>query len=203
MERFGYRKDAAHGQPGPLKDPPQEGRDVARFHFGPPKTDKSRRTIDFPSFVAELLIQEQRLVKENQRLAGDRWLEHGLVFPSQAGTALEERNVLRRFQTICADNELPKLRLYDLQDTHASLLINEGVHPKKISERLGHSSIKLTMDTYGHLFEGSDRDSAEKMEKLFGGEPKTGGVLTMPDRSRVADKTADKNMKARLQRASK
>lgn len=43
----------------------------------------------------------------------------------------------------------------------------EGVHPKKISERLGHSSIKLTMDTYGHLFEGSDRDSAEKMEKLL------------------------------------
>jgi integrase len=48
------------------------------------------------------------------------------------------------------------------------LLIHEGVHPKKISERLGHSSIQLTMDTYGHLFEGSDRDSAEKMERLFG-----------------------------------
>jgi hypothetical protein len=47
-------------------------------------------------------------------------------------------------------------------------LIHEGVHPKRISERLGHSSIKLTMDTYGHLFDGSDRDSAEKMERLFG-----------------------------------
>ena len=65
-------------------------------------------------------------------------------------------------------DELPKLRVYDLRHTHASLLINEGVHPKQISERLGHSSIKLRMDTYGHLFEGSDRDSAEKMERLFG-----------------------------------
>jgi integrase len=83
----------------------------------------------------------------------------------------------RRFHVICAANGLPKLRLYDLRHTHASLLINEGVHPKKIPERLGHSSIKLTMDTYGHLFEGSDRDSAEKMEKLFGGEPKA-GLLT-------------------------
>jgi len=45
-------------------------------------------------------------------------------------------------------------------------------HPKKISERLGHSSIKLTMDTYGHLFEGSDRDSAEKIEKLLGPKSK-------------------------------
>jgi len=77
--------------------------------------------------------------------------------------------------------------------------INEGVHPKKISERLGHSSIKLTIDTYGHLFAGSDRDSAEKMEKLFGGEPKAPCVLTMPNRNRVADK----NNKARLLRASK
>ena len=64
--------------------------------------------------------------------------------------------MLRRFQKVCADNGLPRLRVYDLRHSHASLLINEGVHPKKISERLGHSSIKLTMDTYGHLFEGSE-----------------------------------------------
>lgn len=63
-------------------------------------------------------------------------------------------------------------KLYDLRHTHASLLINEGVHPKRISERLGHSSIKLTMDTYGHLFDGADQESAAKMEKLFGPERK-------------------------------
>ena len=87
---------------------------------------------------------------------------------------------------------------------HASLLIHEGVHPKKISERLGHSSIKLTMDTYGHLFEGSDRDSAEKMERLFGEEPtKKSRILIMPEPNRVADKTADKNSGARVRRTSK
>ena len=63
---------------------------------------------------------------------------------------------------------MPKIRFYDLRHTHASLLIAEGVHPKKIAERLGHASIKLTMDTYGHLFDGSDRESAERMERLFG-----------------------------------
>lgn len=73
----------------------------------------------------------------------------------------------RRFQRICSEAALLKLRVYDLRHSHASLLINEGVQPKKISERLGHSSIKLTMDTYGHLFESSDRDSATKMEKLL------------------------------------
>lgn len=134
-----------------------------------------------------------------RRLADESWQENSLLFPSLAGTPLEERNVLRRFQVICKTNGLPRLRLYDLRHTHASLLINEGVHPKKISERLGHSSIKLMMDTYGHLFEGSDRDSAEKMEKLLGGEPKAARVLKMPDRNRVADK----NTEARSRRAAK
>lgn len=81
-----------------------------------------------------------------------------------------------------------RLRLYDLRHTHASLLIHEGVHPKKISEWLGHSSIKLTMDTYGHLLEGSDRDSAEKMEKLLGGEPKAPRALTMPTETKLLTK---------------
>jgi integrase len=145
----------------------KKGEQVARFLFGPPKTEKSRRTIDFPEFVGKLLEEEDHRVIESRALAGARWEENGLIFPSEVGTPLEERNVLRRFQAICEANELPKLRVYDLRHTHASLLIHEGVHPKKISERLGHSSIKLTMDTYGHLFEGSDRDSAEKMEKLL------------------------------------
>ncbi|HXQ26813.1 MAG TPA: tyrosine-type recombinase/integrase [Candidatus Acidoferrales bacterium] len=181
----------------------KKGEEAPRFVFGPPKTDKSRRTIDFPEFVRDLLIEQRRQVVENRALAGENWKENGLVFPSEIGTPLDERNVLRRFQKICEENGLPKLRLYDLRHTHASLLIHEGVHPKKISERLGHSSIKLTMDTYGHLFEGSDRDSAEKMERLFRGEPKTPRVLSMPDRNQVADKTADKNTEARLRRASK
>jgi integrase len=117
--------------------------------------------------VGDLLAAERRRVMESRALAGERWQDHGLVFPSEVGTPLEERNVLRRFQKICEDNKLPRIRLYDLRHTHASLLIHEGVHPKKIAERLGHSSIKLTMDTYGHLVEGSDRDSAEKMENCW------------------------------------
>lgn len=153
----------------------RKGEQVARFQFGPPKTDKSRRTIDFPEFVRDLLIEERRRLMAVRALAGTRWQDHGLVFPSEIGTPLEERNVLRRFQKICNDNGLPKLRIYDLRHTHASLLIHEGVHPKRISERLGHSSIKLTMDTYGHLFEGSDRDSAAKMQSLLAPKSKQPG----------------------------
>jgi integrase len=143
-----------------------------------PKTDKSRRTLDFPPFVAELLAEHRGEVNELRRFVGDRWQDHGLVFPSQVGTPLEERNVLRRFQKVCESIGLPRLRLYALRHTRASLLINEGVHPKRISERLGHSSIKLTMDTYGHLFDGADQESAAKMEKLFGPDRKVVRMAT-------------------------
>jgi hypothetical protein len=70
------------------------------------------------------------------------------------------------------------IRFYDLRHAHASLLIAEGVHPKKIAERLGHASIKLTMDTYGHLFDGSDRESAERMESGCSASEQTNGILT-------------------------
>jgi integrase len=155
----------------------KKGDTCARIEFGPPKIDKSRRTLDFPPFVTELLAEHRSEVHELRRLVGERWQDHGLVFPSQVGTPLEERNVLRRFQKICESVGLPRLRLYDLRHTHASLLIHEGVHPKRISERLGHSSIKLTMDTYGHLFDGADQESAAKMEKLFGPERKVVPII--------------------------
>jgi integrase len=182
VEERQYRREAPHGKPGSLENTRKKGEKVARFQFGPPKTEKSRRTIDFPEFVAAMLTEGRRRVIASRALAGDRWQENGLLFPSEIGTPLEERNVLRRFQAICEANQLPRLRVYDLRHTHASLLIHEGVHPKKISERLGHSSIKLTMDTYGHLFEGSDRDSADKMEKLLA--PKTG----VESRTKIVEK---------------
>lgn len=77
---------------------------------------------------------------------------------------------------------------------HASLLIHKGVHPKKISERLGHSSIKLMMDTYGHLFEGSDRDPWRRWKSSWAPSRKRLAC----DRSRVADKDS----KARLMRTA-
>jgi len=95
----------------------KKGEQVARFLFGPPKTDKSRRTIDFPEFVCEALKQECRRMMENRALAGMKWQEHGLVFASEVGTPLEERNVLRRFQVICQTADFPKLRMYDLRHT--------------------------------------------------------------------------------------
>jgi integrase len=59
------------------------------------------------------------------------------------------------------------MRFHDLRHTHAAILIAQGEHPKVIQHRLGHSSIKVTLDTYGHLFEGLDEAAAQRLDVAF------------------------------------
>ncbi len=66
-------------------------------------------------------------------ITADDWTEQEYVFTSRTGTPLDRGNALHRFQDICKHNSLPKIRFYDLRHTHASLLIAEGVHAKKIA----------------------------------------------------------------------
>jgi integrase len=187
----------------------KKGEEGERVVLKGPKTVGSRRTIELPSITVSVLREHQGRQQDQRIAAREDWREEGYVFTSRFGTPLDWGNTLHRFQALCKKNDLPKIRFYDLRHTHASLLIAEGVHPKKIAERLGHSSIKLTMDTYGHLFEGSDRESAEQMDRLFGSTSmatparneatQTGSqnnVIVMPKRPRPrihADKNADNN----------
>ena len=61
---------------------------------------------------------------------------------------------------------LDGLRLHELRHTHTAMLIAQGEHPKVIQSRLGHASIKTTLDTYGHLFEGLDEAAAQRLDDL-------------------------------------
>ena len=138
------------------------------FQLRHPKTAGSRRTLEIPPLTVDALRGHAVRQRQQRLLADITWKEQKLIFTTRVGTPLDTTNVLHGFQKILAKAGLPKMRFYDLRHTHASLLIAEGVHPKKIAERLGHASIKLTMDLYGHLFEGSDKESAERMQKIFG-----------------------------------
>ena len=162
------------------------------FELRHPKTPGSRRTLDIPPVTVEALREHQVKQRQQRLLADSSWKEQKLIFTTRLGTPVDTTNVLHRFQLILEHAGIAKMRFYDLRHTHASLLIAEGVHPKKIAERLGHASIKLTMDLYGHLFEGSDQESADRMQRLFGDLAKSGGatggqnVVMFPDRRKLA-----------------
>jgi len=79
--------------------------------------------------------------------------------------------VNRHFKPILKTAKLPSsLRLYDLRHSCATLLLAQGEHPKIVSERLGHASVTLTLDTYSHVLPTMQQQAAEKLEAvLFGG----------------------------------
>ncbi len=62
---------------------------------------------------------------------------------------------------------LDEVRFHDLRHTHAALLVAEGTHPNVIQSRLGHASIRTTLDVYGHLLEGLDEDAADQLDAVF------------------------------------
>jgi integrase len=138
-----------------------------KIEFVEPKTARSRRTIALPAVaVAALRRHRSRQLKE-RLVAGTDWKEHGLVFASSIGTPLDSRNVTHRLQEMLDDAGLPRLRFHDLRHTAASLLLAQGVHPRVVMEILGHSQIKLTMDTYSHVIPALQREAADKMNAIL------------------------------------
>ena len=119
-----------------------------------------------PVLVAAL--KTHRLCQREERLTADpRWQEHGLVFPSTVGTAIEPRNLTRQCKAVLKRAELPDIRFHDLRHTAVSLLVAQGVHPRVVMEILDHSQRSLTMDTYAHVLPEAQQEAAVLMDTLF------------------------------------
>jgi integrase len=134
-----------------------------------PKTSKSRRTIPLPlSVIREL--KKHRLSQLEYRLKiGKAYQDSDFVFTTEIGTPILLSNLRRRhFKPILTEAGLPeKLRLYDLRHTCATLLLMEGENPKVVSERLGHSSVVITLDTYSHVLPSMQAEATNKIEQLL------------------------------------
>jgi integrase len=88
---------------------------------------------------------------ERQRL-DELWKEHGLVFTTQIGTAINRHNLITRsFKPLLARAGLPEIRFHDLRHTCATLMLCGKIHPKVVQELLGHANVTITLDTYSHV----------------------------------------------------
>ena len=134
-----------------------------------PKTPQSRRRIALtPQAIDALRHHRARQAAERLQL-GAVWDDHDLVFANGIGRPLEQGNVLRRsFWPILERAALPRCRFHDLRHTCATLLLQQGVHVKIVSEMLGHSNIKITLDVYSHVLpDGVPRDGIEPPTRGF------------------------------------
>ncbi len=138
------------------------------WEFNEPKTAKSRRTIPLPvSLVKELKKHRIRQCEERIKLASV-WQDFDLIFPSQVGTPLTMGRITRVFKRIKKDAGIKKpLRLYDLRHSTATLLLQANVNPKVVSERLGHSTITLTLDVYSHVLPTMQEQATEHLEDMI------------------------------------
>ena len=98
---------------------------------------------------------------------GDAWEENNLIFPSPKGTPLDQSNMDKVFKECLQEAGLPEIRFHDLRHTAATLMLQQGIHPKVVQERLGHSDISLTLNTYSHVLPSMQDEAAEKMDELL------------------------------------
>lgn len=88
------------------------------------------------------------------------------MFTGENGEPLDPNGFTVLFGTALKRAKLPKIRLHDLRHTHATLCLSAGVHPKVVSERLGHSSVKMTLDRYSHAIPALEESAAELVAAL-------------------------------------
>jgi len=145
-------------------------RDDHKWYFKEPKTQRSRRSIPLGPTTVKALRQVKAEQAETRIRLGQAYTNYDLVFASETGTPLFLRNLERRhFKPILQAAHLPTIRLYDLRHTCATLLLAQGVNPKIVSERLGHASVTLTLDTYSHILPDMQKEASSKLESILFG----------------------------------
>jgi integrase len=130
-----------------------------------PKTKGSRRTVRLSQMALEALTSHlDHQLGEIDRAAG-LWRENGLIFASESGSPLSRHHVTaHRFKPLLRRAGLPEIRFHDLRHTCATLLLSNNVNPKVVSEKLGHASIAITLDTYSHVLPTMQESAAKAME---------------------------------------
>lgn len=116
-------------------------------------------------------LKAHRKAQNAARLAiGPMWVDCDAVFTASNGEWLDPGNLSRAYTRLVTAAGVKRIRFHDLRHTSATLLLKQGVNPKVVSERLGHATISITLDTYSHVLPSMQREAADALETaLFGG----------------------------------
>jgi integrase len=134
-----------------------------------PKTSQSRRTLRLGRATAAALREQRRRQLEDRLRAGTRWRDTGHVFASSIGTPLDGPNVTHEFQAALSRAGLPRQRFHDMRHAAATLLLESGEDVGVVSRILGHSTVSLTLDIYGHLTDRMTERAAARMDAILEG----------------------------------
>jgi integrase len=139
------------------------GRDLVQE----PKTANSKRRVALPSSLVLVLRQYREAQEALRASVGAQLTDEDYVFCHLDGTPLDPSTVSHTFAKVLRRAGLPPMPLHGLRHTHATLLLQAGIHPKVVQERLGHSSIRVTLDTYSHVMGGLQEAAAQKFDDFL------------------------------------
>jgi integrase len=132
------------------------------------QTDRSRRTVPISSALVTQL-RAHRTDQEAERLAARKqWQDHGLVFASEFGTRVDPRNILRTVQIAAQKAGMSDIGVHTLRHSAAVAWLESGVHIKAVADLLGHSSVAITGDIYGHTSDDTARAAVEGLSVRLG-----------------------------------
>jgi integrase len=131
-----------------------------------PKTKKGRRLLTLDPATAAVLRQHREHQEAQHVAAGGALLETDYVFADADGHPYHPEFISKRFRRASKRAGLPPIRLHDLRHTYATVALAAGIHPKVVSERLGHANIGITLDTYSHVLPGLSEEAAARVAAL-------------------------------------
>ena len=131
----------------------------------PPKSDRSRRVIALDEHTLSVLREHRRTRERSERRSASS--HHSLLFTKPDGSPLHPACFSYAFNQAVKAAGVPKIRFHDLRHGHATMALLAGIHPKIVSERLGHSTVSITLDIYSHALPSLQREAAETVAALI------------------------------------
>jgi integrase len=141
----------------------QEGKPI----WGPPKTRASRRTLQLPSDVVDMLKARQGAQKLERAVAGDLWINFDSVFAGPFGKPILSRTFADWFKVLGVRAKVKEINVHGTRHTYASLCIRSEMQPKLLSELLGHTNVAFTLNKYAHVFEEMRVKAAVPLDDLL------------------------------------
>jgi integrase len=146
------------------------------------KTPKGRRSLALDPATLTALKGHRVRQAEEKAIVGTGYQDSGLVFTMPDGSPIHPQRISAWFMQHTRAAGLPRIRLHDVRHSYATAALAAGIPPKVISERLGHATIAITMDTYSHVIPGLDEHAADTVARLIlgDGEPATDPPANKP-----------------------
>ena len=145
---------------------------IARVHHAltitEPKTARSRRTVPMPPAVVAMVRKHRTEQKAERLRAGDQWTDSGLVFTTELGGPVDPRNLLRVIEVAAKAAGVEGVGVHTLRHYAAVDWLESGVHIQAVADLLGHSSIAITGDVFGHTSDDTARAAVDGLAGRLG-----------------------------------